>query len=56
MKKIFMFCVLVCGALSLNSCLDYDEPGDELEMNQQLYQYTPSDTPDDNGGETDGQK
>ncbi|MCF0194740.1 MAG: hypothetical protein HUK00_06150 [Bacteroidaceae bacterium] len=45
MKKIFMFMLLVGGALSLGSCLNYDEPGDELEMDKKLYQYeNPKDT------------
>ena len=40
-----MFMLLVGGALSLGSCLNYDEPGDELEMDKKLYQYeNPKDT------------
>lgn len=36
--------MLFCGAFAMNSCLQYDEPGDELEMNQRLYQYEKPDS------------
>lgn len=49
MKKILMFAMLLGGCLSLNSCLEFDEPGDELELNQKLYQYEDLEDTDDSG-------
>ncbi|MFB9898617.1 hypothetical protein [Hallella seregens] len=34
MKKIFLIAVMSIATLSMQSCLQYDEPGDEFEMGQ----------------------
>ena len=34
MKKMFLFAVMSIATLSMQSCLQYDEPGDEFEMGQ----------------------
>ena len=39
MKNAFKLMMLLCGAFALNSCLNFDEPGDELEMDKKIYKY-----------------
>ena len=34
MKKIILFAVMAIATLSMQSCLQYDEPGDEFELGQ----------------------
>ena len=40
MKKIIFFGALAVTALGIQSCLDYDDPGSELSVNQSTTETT----------------
>ena len=54
-KHIILAGTLIAASLSMQSCLDFDDPGDEFGLGDiQLEQQGPTDTPSDEVGEPDG--